>query len=256
MTFTDDLDLIWHYTGGTGLLGIVNLDRPHIYATNALCLNDTHELLIALDHQVAMMKASLPSRDDLVGEHTVARLYKRWVIDNLDHVSPPSGVYVTSFCRKGDLLSQWRGYGTGTGYALGVSRTELSEALTDGDRLVDVRYGAPDEDFLKRIQPTAVQVGEKLTFDGDPAAVAALKSPAFAEEAEVRLVAERAGREVHFRSGRHGLIPFLKVDIPLSCIKAIRLGPGLSDGEQVKLLAVERGLPHVEVSVSDAPYRG
>lgn len=253
-----DPDLIWHYTNGAGLLGILNEVQPHIFATDALYLNDTRELLIAVDHQVAQIKRSLPE-GDVVAEHSVAHLFKLWLGDALEHVSPPEGVYITSFCKNGDLLSQWRGYGSGIGYALGVSRAELDDARGAGDRLIEVEYGQPDAGFLKHLQPTALQIGEQLRFDSDPAVVAALKDPSFAEEDELRLVARAGARKVHFRSGPRGLIPFLKIDLPLECIKAVCLGPGLSDEpavRAVKRLGVERGLPNLVVRTSSVPYRG
>ena len=254
---TGNSDVIWHYTDGAGLLGILNADYPHIYATDALYLNDTRELMIALDHQVEIIKRDfLP--DDLVGEHDVRRIYKLAIGDSLNHVAPPEGVYISSFCKKGDLLSQWRGYGTAAGYALGVSRTEFGAALASEDKLIDVQYGRPDEQFVKHLQPKSLNIGTQTTFAADPAAVAALKDPSFAEEDEVRLVALAGSRDVHFRSGARGLIPFLKVDLPLTCVKAIRLGPGLSGEPAVRAmerLVSQLGIPDVKVLSSETPYR-
>lgn len=204
------------------------------------------------------MKTIIPADDDLVGEHSVARLYKSWVGDWLEHVEPPEGIYVTSFSRNGDLLSQWRGYGTAAGYALGVSRSELAASLGVGDHLVDVQYGAPDGDFLNNLRPQSLQIGERLTFDANPVAVATLKDPSFAEEQEVRIIGAAGGREVHFRGSPYGLIPFLKIDLPLTCLKSVRLGPGLGGSNSVR--AVERfaeriGLSGLEVRTSSVPYR-
>ena len=255
---TDNADLIWHYTNGPGLLGILNPDQTHIYATDALYLNDTRELLIALEHQVAMMKRELDSEGS-DGEITVRGLFKLWFGAALDDAAPAEGVYVTSFCKRGDLLSQWRGYGTGAGFALGFSRSELSDAWAGTeDRLIDVEYSEPNEDLLDRLKPKTLQLGERITLNANAADIAALKDPAFSEEAEVRLVAPPDGREVHFRSGPRGLIPYLKVDFPATCVKEVRLGPGLSDETAVRAvqcLGLERGLVELKVSHSAIPYR-
>ncbi len=74
----------------------------------------------------------------------------------------------------------------------------------------------------------------------------------------MRLVALAGSRAVRFRSGARGLIPFLKVDLPLTCVKAIRLGPGLSGELAVRAvgrLVSQLGIPDVKVFSSEIPYR-
>jgi hypothetical protein len=257
---SSEADLIWHYTDATGLLGIMNPDQPHIYATDALYLNDTRELLTAMERQIAIMLKTLPGGDDLVGEHTVKRLYGGVLRSAIQGgISAPEGIYIASFCKHGDLLSQWRGYGTAAGYAIGFARSDLNaQAASNGDKLVDVNYGEPDETFIERLVPRALRVSERTTFDSDPIALASLKDSAFAEEDEVRLIAQDGGRPVQFRSSARGIIPYLKIDLALTCVKEVRLGPGLNDdtaARAVQRLARQRGLERLEVSRSEVPYR-
>jgi hypothetical protein len=46
-----------------------------------------------------------------------------------------------SFCKKPDLLSQWRGYGlNGGGVCVGFDRQELNTCFTEGSEIVDINY--------------------------------------------------------------------------------------------------------------------
>src|SRR5579872_521596 len=106
-------DLLYHYTDAAGLLGI--LESQRLWATNAAYLNDPTELL----HARAVYKGWLEART----EQGIARelLDNVKVIDlMLEHIFH---VFVACFCRNGDLLSQWRGYGSGgRGFAIGLDR--------------------------------------------------------------------------------------------------------------------------------------
>ena len=100
---------VFHYTDLNGLLGIVQ--NHDLWLTNARYSNDDREMLHGL--QVT---------EDVIKERREAALGDPLRLDYLDRVqkelatTSDEGVYVTSFCLKDDLLSQWRGYGAnGTG---------------------------------------------------------------------------------------------------------------------------------------------
>ena len=112
--------LLYHYTDVAGLIGILNTGS--LRATNLRFMNDAKELSHAweLMRQVlteAESKAELPAQVELVQE--LRRV-----------TSVPLGgypdFYSVSFSADGDLLSQWRGYGSdGGGYAIGFDSARL-----------------------------------------------------------------------------------------------------------------------------------
>ena len=96
--------LLFHYTSQTGLLGII--EEKAIWATNILYLNDGAELRYAagLAHnEIRELRKSLRGEDiDFLNEVE----YKLTHITEYDGF----GIFVCSFSKNGDQLSQWRGY--------------------------------------------------------------------------------------------------------------------------------------------------
>lgn len=250
-------DLLWHYTDTRGLLGILN--NKVLWATDALYLNDSRELLEAHELQVKTLLADDPWS---AGETqlTFETFHRWWLHDIAKDLQPLEGVFVASFCAVDDLLSQWRGYGAGPGYAIGFAREDLTSWAARVDaRLVRVTYGSPDEELAALLRPRSVKVrgtGEAFV-DSEMADVASLKHPAFAEEHEWRVVANGDSRELKFRGTRRGLAPYVELPLDLALISEIKLGPGLSQGTAVR--AVERILTakgaSAPVSTSKVPFR-
>ncbi|TFD08215.1 hypothetical protein [Cryobacterium sp. TMT1-66-1] len=106
-------DLVWHYTSTAGLRGIVTSDS--IWATSAAFMNDANEMktgVNALKSTFAQMEGSLSEADrDLVSKSSLLRGSS--VFDS----------YLVSASALPDLLTLWRGYGTGqVAYAVGLDR--------------------------------------------------------------------------------------------------------------------------------------
>lgn len=117
---------LFHYTTYDGIRGIV--ESRSLRLTKFAYLNDTTEL------------------------HHAIRLFKA-IADNVGHSAPPAhrellertavrlnsfeqtNICVASFCENGDLLSQWRGYGSAVG---SVALRFRTSALTE----IAPRYGA------------------------------------------------------------------------------------------------------------------
>jgi len=128
-----DTGFVYHYTNSAGLFGIVNSDR--LWATDSKFLNDPSERAYAVEvarEVLEDLKRSSPDGAKAIYES----------LGSLNLVEQQSKqVFVTSFCRHGDLLGQWRGYGDfGNGYALGFSVNELRPHIQYGS-LVEVVYG-------------------------------------------------------------------------------------------------------------------
>jgi len=189
---------------------------------------------------------------------------------------------------KGDLLSQWRGYGgeaRGASLGFDVRYLRAKERPTDdngGLALLEVQYDLDEHrrrvekqfpnvqglvEKLQTISPrgdmeellAALQTA-MLGLLGD---VFALKSPAFREEAEWRLI-----RMIHvqaqglgYRATGSRLIPFATLSIRATpneshAIRQVILGPRHETPPQVvKMMLEQHGFPGVEVTRSVASFR-
>ena len=214
-------------------------------------------------------------------------------IDAVIHVSGVKALALAScMSRKGDVLSQWRAYGSdGTGYAIGFKASELVQLPVQP---LCVEYNVENQveelkAFIRAVHrvemaeevkqgPVFVQACARLAFD-----LTSFKNPAFAEEDEVRLIhmlnfepSNNSLRLVdpggtafgepaapldvgfHISSGT----PVAHLDIPFtvdarSCpITEVVLGPknnSMSSGISVMLETI--GLANVRVRKSKASYR-
>lgn len=109
--------IIYHYTGIDGLKGI--LQSQSLWATDFHFSNDYTELLIF----GRLLGNELLLRSDAITKKIVHSVLNGiyGLLENMgDHLALQ--IYISSFSKKGDLLSQWRGYGR---YAIGFDYKEL-----------------------------------------------------------------------------------------------------------------------------------
>jgi hypothetical protein len=168
--------------------------------------------------------------------------YKDLVAEDL--LSPDFPVYVTCFCESGDLLSQWRAYGSDHGYAIEVKTDALTTAVQqiasypEGKSLMQVRYG---RDAAADVVSTAMRdLSEDTNLNHSAvhahymalhltAMLAGVKHPGFQEEREWRVVVafeDEAPGLVRFRSTPMAIVPYIEVSLPKDAIVTIRVGPG------------------------------
>ena len=133
----DAPDLLYHYTDVAGLIGICS--SGSLWATNLQFMNDAKELAHSWKLMLAVLaeakdKAGLPAQIELI-EEIERTAMAGW--------AGYPDFYATSFTANGDLLSQWRGYGSsGGGYAIGFDATRLVSPPSP--------YPQPDR-FLNRV---------------------------------------------------------------------------------------------------------
>jgi hypothetical protein len=189
-----------------------------------LCLNDASEASYA-NGLIAETVDGNPSL--LSAEYCIT--FK----ESLELASRMYTPFVACFCKDGDLLSQWRGYGgSGAGFALGFSSVWLSNsAVVDGVqfRLLRVLY-SPDEqrrligDYLQGA--TAISRNMDLSDDDERLfwgiaanamadLVVAFKNPVFKAEEEWRLVNPYiiAGQHYRYRRSGHRIVPYVGIPI-------------------------------------------
>jgi hypothetical protein len=91
-----------HYTSQEGLIGILN--RKFMYATDATYLNDSQEIVYAVNLAKRYFKEQWLSSHDRSARDMLN------VLEQTETIVGNLPVYVASFSEEPDLLSQWRGY--------------------------------------------------------------------------------------------------------------------------------------------------
>ena len=273
-------ELIYHYTNAAGLRGI--LDERAFWATKTPFLNDPTEVIYAVEIVTRVL------RERSKGIGPVADIANA-VLEKF--CAPKDDTYITSFCRDGDLLSQWRGYGAnGGGYSLGFSFPIGKAPPMQMAWLIEVIY---DENLLS----DAIDVILSIFVDHLAASVSAwamenvvdlfpttldvlwlaFKHPAYREEREVRLLVRRSQKiedrikdavrfgKVHYRSSSAEVIPFVKIGMsfskdepaPLLPLRRIVVGPGVrfnQNKEALEQMLEDFGYEDVEVAPSRVPF--
>lgn len=273
---------LWHYTNTQGMLAIV-ADKV-IWATDAEYLNDAQELRYAREHvsrefrsarERIAAQAQRPATDDPDANVALILSSALGAVEDFDPSSAShTHVFVACFCEEGDLLSQWRGYAAGSGFALGFDAACLAgaklKALPKAELPVTMRglrrvsYG--DSELVQRVdqimkgiigRPTSHPgtLGDHIGRDEILPMLAEFKHPAFAEEREWRLVAtDRYGATVPFRSGPLGPTPYVAFDFGDALVE-VKVGPGPHQALRQKAIRRLVG-DGVDVTLSEAPFRG
>lgn len=250
--------LLYHYTNAQGLLGMLNSKR--LWASNSRFMNDPTEIKYAtrLAREVIleeMENDSSPATKKLRDE----------IISILGNYDQEAIVYITCFCCDGDLLSQWRGYGSvGGGYAVGFDASSLGETefFMENPQVIlrKVIYDSKLQRSIirKRLRLLLELQTEHLKHPNQRQAQQELidclqwfifflseclncfKDPTYEEENEWRAIqfGRVYGKEIvttRFRSGARAIIPYTELDLTKPDgrykerlpIKLIRYGPTL-----------------------------
>lgn len=149
-------DSIYHYTNWTGLLGI--LRSRTLWVSDSQYLNDPQELRYACGELLKHLE-SLKRREPVQTDSEQSRcadftwigtlLEKRYPRDGAVNTYLEDSPFVASFCTHDDLLSMWRGYASGGGFAIGFDPTILEDSCNatcwpKGE----TRYGLTPEETL------------------------------------------------------------------------------------------------------------
>lgn len=230
--------MLYHYTDGAGLLGIVNSGA--IWATDALYLNDSTELSYGRELATEYLETL---KDDLLGGTDDER-YLFGLLSSGVSISEHRPAYVACFCEEPDILSQWMGYGrAGGGFALGLLRHELVRASAQyseppgSDPGVRTIFDGPEAKLHKviydrgtQVQVIAAMVKSALDAGGGTpgglggmqremaTALATFKDKAFEAEQEWRLIryaGDLGARDTTVKFRMRGTLMVPYVEIPL-----------------------------------------
>lgn len=271
---------LFHYTDINAVKSI--LENEKLWLTDVRFLNDLEELhngIHALIDYIKHQVKTFPDRHEFLGD--AAEYVEAGLVGKAGYGIENRPVFICSFSQAGDLLSQWRAYGS---YAIEFSAKAIPHALS----------ACVYDDFEKLSQASTVALASLMTIsdsmqkndgyldsDGYEAfsdlvgLAATFKHQSFSEEQEVRIVAGHDldpeiedGLEVSFRSRGNILIPFVELSAPSKSIRAIHIGP-MADQELayislksfVTKLNLDRFtkdnnyLHDIEIIKSSIPYR-
>jgi len=130
--------LIWHYTDGPGLIGI--LESGTLFSTQVSCLNDSSEIRYASSLFKNALVGLLTKYSADAAIQSFLKKYLKLLEEEPDHPThAPSPFFVTCFSAQEDDLTQWRSYSGGeNGYAIGFIASSLFTA--PDSLLVRVNY--------------------------------------------------------------------------------------------------------------------
>ena len=210
---------LYHYTTAAGLKGI--LDSKSLWASDYRLLNDTSEFRYGL----AIITSQIQSNENDIKLVSA----DAWLmLESLLTETERSGVFalVASLSIKGDLLSQWRGYNGGKGYAVGINADWLNQnAQSQKFSLFPIVYTQNEQqkaaaasirlllEMLKDVNndPNRGSEAVKQWWEHALKVALAFKDQHFSEESEYRLA--YVGRSwpsgIRVRSSTVGLVPYL-----------------------------------------------
>lgn len=118
---------LFHYTDAHGLQGI--LGDMAFWGTDANYLNDFKEIQLGISYAISWLKEHKKDIKNKFGSDVAGRIEL--------NLNPKPGsqsgqrMFVCSFSTEKDSLSQWRSYGKGAGYAIGVHKSYLERKASE-----------------------------------------------------------------------------------------------------------------------------
>lgn len=271
---------LFHYTDVNAVKSILKNEK--LWLTDVRYLNDSEEMhngiKTILDYIKNQVK-NFPDRHEFIGR--AAEYIEHGLVGKAGYGIKNRPVYVCSFSRAGNLLSQWRAYGS---YAIefvgGAVPHTLSECVYDDfEKLSQASSAALLS--LEAISNDMLR-NDGFTFDDGCDAfsklvelAATLKHESFSEEQEVRVIVGHDinpeiddGLEVEFRARGNILVPYVELDVPLQSIRAVHVGPmrdqelaylslkSFVDKLNLDLFTKDNTYLHdIEITKSSIPYR-
>jgi DUF2971 family protein len=233
---------IYHYTTLNGLLGILN--SQCLWCTQYLFMNDSSEVLLFKPRLVELLiptvmeryrklcednPRTVPFLDQHGGLQQVAERDTAGLVDAQYRVTGDD-IYITSFCGEhtnpyvnaNGLLSQWRAYGQGGGFAIVFNTAQLEELLIQQEapaysyepcHMSDVVYSDDENRFQSELGQSVSDIADYITelftailarreepdatkaYPAFVECISRYKHRGFNEENEVRIVAVPTPRE-------------------------------------------------------------
>ena len=234
-------DVLYQYTDITALKGIV--EKNEMWATHYKFLNDKNEFNFGLQLAIDYAKKHYEKESSKFSKEFLdsLRFINEDCVEREIYPFPKTDIYTISFSSKGDLLSQWRGYGkkyksTCIGFLtssfLHRFNTErcnyfLQKVVYDTETQKEIIY-----EFMKR--ECRVFSNNPADFEDNPhyfnkilrlilvkliMLILCFKENCWREEDEWRIMTiphnYSTGKpfEIFFNEGDYGLVPFVKIPL-------------------------------------------
>lgn len=134
--------LLYHYTTADGLLGI--LSSQSFWMTDLRYMNDLSELQYAEE----LIREVLTAKANQYGDDLRQGFFQR-IKRSFNPYEKSVSVFSTSFCENGNLLSQWRAYGSrGGGYAIALDFFHLLGFVSKPCALRKVIYDREEQSAI------------------------------------------------------------------------------------------------------------
>lgn len=266
---------LFHYTDQNGLLGIIN--SHSFWATKITCLNDSSEYFLAFKIAKSILEKLATNRD-------VDLIKVEYLLDELSGYQ--DNIFVGSFSEKGDLLSQWRAYGSSTsGYALGfnykklidIARNQgfyLSKCIYDSNiqekiindlifKQLETGFFPEPSTYGYNAETRVLTIPPASNFWHELSQIAPLiKDKGFQEEQEWRLISEKGigYEDVYFRRGVSYIIPYFPLKLPAikDVISSITIGPTPHpkiSQDTLSMLLFKENFSKPKLPISEIPFR-
>lgn len=230
---TQKKESLFHYTDVAAVMSIIK--NRCLRLTDYRYLNDSSEYHDGISNLKVAFKSLQPTVMSNFDYFDEAKSYvMNFLMDDAEYPKSGSSIYVGSFSRSCDQLSQWRSYGS---YAIEFDRQALSKSFDIDDCVYDP---------VKKKYHSSVKVGECLERVSNAMSVTdsfnqeaheaysilirealIFKHEAFHEENEVRCVlgADGQRQETKFRHRGDLIIPYIEVPFDLTAVRAVHVGP-------------------------------
>lgn len=258
---------IYHYTSIHGLYGIIN--SGEIWTSKIKYSNDSSELLHAI-------KIAEEYFNTIYDDSNQKRVIDSWI--NEINAMYNSHIFICSFTKNSDLLSQWRGYGGKTsGYSIGFDTATLIEFANQHkfDLFKCIYNLNKQKQIVKYFFESRLQFLKNNNIEYDVACtteflrIASLfKHSSFSEEDEWRLISDSLSCKLDnfkFRTSDTMLIPYYAIPIRDKekadnrvKIKEIVCGPNPNNelsSNSIKTLLNKLDYSGFKMSISKTPYR-
>lgn len=252
-TRNEEPDIIYHYTTINGLKGII--ENKNIWATNINHLSDWQEFK-------EFVTPFLKRFQGTGLENAIEEIFSR----------NSRFIYVCSFSRKYDDLSQWRAYSpNANGFSVGFNYSKLKGMLPSGGlfKLYGCKYDnkSKEDEIKETIQnnkktedPDVHELHKIITTLSELAPC--YKNDKFKDEEEWRLVVFIDKEKIKFREGKTMIIPYIEINLvdkddnlPIDSI-CIGPTPYMAESElSLKILLEQNNMPNVKIIKSKVPYR-
>lgn len=265
---------LFHYTDVSAVKSI--LEKEKLWLTDLRFMNDSEEMSHGINHIRQLLEGNWIKKRLRGSKATEAIKYVQSALDiHVENYMDFNPMFVCSFSRSDDLLSQWRAYGS---YSIEFSLDELEQGLLECIYDPGVKSAIVDIAALDTLRSIARNLRiSKNSFSSAAhheylsllKLASTLKHESFDEEKEVRMIVEKMDCDYPFLFRARGevLIPYVEVPISLKNIVGIKVGP-MRDQElayrsmcmfvdEVQRLKDFKDIPSagIQVTKSEAPFR-